>query len=305
MITGGSSGIGKEIGVEAVKQGANVSLLARNKAKLVEAKEYIEKFVRDSSKQKVKIISVDVSRDCLEVERAVKEAESDLGPVDMLVNSAGISYPGQLEEIPIEQLKSMMDVNYFGTVYTTRAVLPQMKARRSGHIVFLSSQAGQAGIFGYTGYSATKFALRGMAEALQQEVKPFNIRVCVAFPPDTDTPGLQEELKNKPLETRLISETSGLLQANDVARIILDDSIHGRYQSYMGLDGLMLASLTSGMAPISSVWEALQQTLTMGIFRMVALFYLASFDRIISRCARENRLKTDKSQCSAGDSKCD
>jgi 3-dehydrosphinganine reductase len=64
----------------------------------------------------------------------------------------------------------MMDVNYLGTVYVTRAVVPQMKARRAGRIVFVSSQAGQLGLYGYTGYSASKFALRGFAEALQMEV---------------------------------------------------------------------------------------------------------------------------------------
>lgn len=63
-----------------------------------------------------------------------------------------------------------MDVNYLGTVYVTRAVVPQMKARRAGRIVFVSSQAGQLGLYGYTGYSASKFALRGFAEALQMEV---------------------------------------------------------------------------------------------------------------------------------------
>ena len=64
----------------------------------------------------------------------------------------------------------MMDVNYLGSVYVTRAVIPSMKARRSGRVVFISSQAGQLGLFGYTGYSASKFALRGLAEALQMEV---------------------------------------------------------------------------------------------------------------------------------------
>lgn len=70
----------------------------------------------------------------------------------------------------MHNLQNMMDVNYFGSIFATRAVIPEMKIRRQGHIVYLSSQAGQLGMFGYTGYSPAKFALRGLAEALQMEV---------------------------------------------------------------------------------------------------------------------------------------
>lgn len=86
-----------------------------------------------------------------------------------------------------------MRVNYIGGVYCTRAVVKSMKERKFGRILFVSSQAGQIGIFGYSGYSASKFALRGFVEALQMELKPFNIFVTLSFPPDTDTPGFKEE----------------------------------------------------------------------------------------------------------------
>lgn len=75
----------------------------------------------------------------------------------------------QLSDLPV-YLQELMAVNYLGTVYPTRAVVPTMKERRIGRIVFVSSQAGQVGVFGYSAYSATKFALRGLAEALQMEV---------------------------------------------------------------------------------------------------------------------------------------
>lgn len=92
-----------------------------------------------------------------------------------------------------------------------------MKKRRFGRIVFVSSQAGQIGIFGYSAYSATKFALRGLAESLQMELKPYNIYVTLSFPADTETPGFKEELKDKCEECRLISESSGLYSSNEVA----------------------------------------------------------------------------------------
>lgn len=73
--------------------------------------------------------------------------------------------------IVLNVFQRLLDVNYLGSVYATKAVLPQMKLRRTGHVVFVSSQAGQLGIFGFTAYSGSKYALRGMAEALQMEVR--------------------------------------------------------------------------------------------------------------------------------------
>ena len=88
----------------------------------------------------------------------------------------------------------MMKTNYFGGVYCTKCVIDDMKKRRSGgRIVFVSSQAGQLGIFGFTAYSGSKFAIKGFCEALQMEVKPYNISVTIAYPPDTDTPGFKQE----------------------------------------------------------------------------------------------------------------
>lgn len=98
---------------------------------------------------------------------------------------------------PLCSLQKLMSINYLGSVYPSRAVITTMKERRVGRIVFVSSQAGQLGLFGFTAYSSSKFAIRGLAEALQMEVKPYNVYVTVAYPPDTDTPGLAEENKTK------------------------------------------------------------------------------------------------------------
>ena len=119
----------------------------------------------------------------------------------------------------------MMDINYMGAVHAIRSVLPSMKSRKTGKITLVSSIAGLTGLFGYTAYSASKFALRGFAEALQMEVKPFNISVTIAFAPDTDTPCLAEENKMKPMETKLISDTAGVFQADKVALAIFDDTL--------------------------------------------------------------------------------
>ncbi|KAG9479436.1 hypothetical protein GDO78_012880 [Eleutherodactylus coqui] len=224
VVTGGSSGIGKCIAIECFKQAAFITLVARDESKLVQAKKEIEKYAIND-KQVVLCISVDVSKDYRQVENVIKQAQEKLGPVDMLVNCAGTSIAGNFEEIEIDRFQRLMEVNYLGSVYPSRAVISTMKERRMGRIVFVSSQAGQLGLFGYTAYSPTKFALRGLAEALQMEVKPYNVYVTVAYPPDTDTPGFAEENKSKPLETKLISETSSLCQADQVAKVIVKDAV--------------------------------------------------------------------------------
>uniref|UniRef100_A0A8C9ZNJ3 3-dehydrosphinganine reductase n=1 Tax=Sander lucioperca TaxID=283035 RepID=A0A8C9ZNJ3_SANLU len=260
VVTGGSSGIGKSIAVECYKQGAFITLVARDEAKLLQAKKEVEKFAIND-KQVVLCISVDVSSDYSQVESVIKQAQEKLGPVDMLVNCAGLAISGKFEDVEVDRFKKLMEVNYLGSVYPTRAVITTMKERRMGRIMFVSSQAGQIGLFGYTAYSPSKFALRGLAESLQMEIKPYNIYVTVAYPPDTETPGLAEENKTKPLETKLISETSGVCQPDQVAKIIVRDAI-----------------------------------VTMGLFRTIALFYLGSFDSIVRRCMiqREQSKAADK-----------
>lgn len=291
MITGGSSGIGKGIAIECFKQGAFITLLARNENRLLEAKSEIEQY-SVNNKQVVHVVSVDVSKDCANVVKVIKQAQEKLGPVDMLVNCAGTSVNGKFEELDTSKFEELMAVNYLGTVYPTRAVVPTMKERRIGRIVFVSSQAGQVGVFGYSAYSATKFALRGLAEALQMEVKPYNIYITVAYPPDTDTPGYAEESKNKLLETQLISESSTVCQPDHVARIIVKDAIQGKAHSSIGPDGRLLAILTAGVSPVTSVAEALEAVMCIGFCRLLSLYYTTSFDSIVQRCM----LQKEKSQ---------
>ncbi|XP_066482289.1 3-ketodihydrosphingosine reductase [Tiliqua scincoides] len=291
VITGGSSGIGKGIAIECFKKGAFITLLARDENRLLEAKREIEQYsVND--KQVVHIASVDVSKDYANVVKVIKQAQEKLGPVDMLVNCAGTSVNGKFEELDTSKFEQLMAVNYLGTVYPTHAVVPTMKERRMGRIVFVSSQAGQVGLFGYSAYSATKFALRGLAEALQMEVKPYNIYITVAYPPDTDTPGFAEESKTKLLETQLISESSTVCQPDHVARIIVKDAIQGKANSSVGPDGRMLTILACGISPVTSVAEALEVVMSIGVCRLLSLYYLSSFDSIVRRCM----LQKEKSQ---------
>ena len=140
--------------------------------------------------------------------------------VQVLINCAGTSVSGAFDEVVEEAFEDMYRVNVLGSVFPTRAVLPLMKRQRAGAIVFVSSQAGQVGLWGYTAYAASKFALRGLAQALQMEVHPFNIFVSVAYPPDTDTPGFQVEELSKPAETSMICGAGSVFKADRVRALV-------------------------------------------------------------------------------------
>ena len=178
-------------------------------------------------------------------------------------------------------------MNVLGSIYLTQALLPAMMERREGRIVFISSLAGQVagrcvnytttteqssmcheafvslphtrtqlGLYGYTVYSASKYALRGLAETLQMEVKPYNIAVSISFPPDTDTPQLQEEI---PQRSSIVSELASygtVFKAEKVARGVWSGVERGIFQITHGLDGFLLGNVTAGASPVGHLWEA-------------------------------------------------
>ncbi|ESN91947.1 hypothetical protein HELRODRAFT_104089 [Helobdella robusta] len=290
LITGGSSGIGRSLAEQAFKLGANVTLLARDVEKLAETQKYLLEHSKTNKKNTVQYFSVDISRNYDEVNDIIKQAESKLGPVDVLINSAGFSVAGSLEDLHVDQFKKLMDLNYLGSVHCTKAVIGQMKARRRGRIVLISSQAGQVGLYGYSAYSGSKFALRGFAESLQMEVLPYNVHVCLAFPPDTKTPGYDEEMKNKPLETKLISESSGLHDSSDVAKKIIQGIVDGTFSIYIGLEGFFMNHLTAGFSPTTNLTDTFIQVFSMGLLRMVSVIYLSTFNKIVRNCAVNKKL---------------
>ncbi|CAN6253634.1 unnamed protein product [Urochloa humidicola] len=270
FITGGSSGIGLAMATAAAREGARVSILARNLARLEEARAAIQ---RDSGREDVGVHAADV-RDADAVARALEEA----GPVDVLVCNHGVFVPQELERQDVEEIKWMVDINLMGTFHLIKAALPAMKARTCetrlpGSIAIMSSQAGQVGIYGYTAYSASKFALRGLGEALQHEVITDNIHVSLIFPPDTETPGLEEEHKRRPELTNIIVGSSGGMKAHDVAKKALDGIKSGKFIVPCNFEGAMLAVATAGLSPQSSPVMAFVEVIGAGLMRFAALCF--------------------------------
>jgi 3-dehydrosphinganine reductase len=139
----------------------------------------------------------------------------------LLITSAGIVRPGHFLELPDGEFEREMEVNFFGTLYAVRAVVPSMMERRSGRIVAISSAAGLLGVFGYSAYGSTKYAVRGLCDVLRTELKPHGIYVGCVFPTDVDTPQFAGEQEFLPEETKAISGSVAPVSAEKVAAAIL------------------------------------------------------------------------------------
>ena len=247
IITGGSSGIGKATAKLLASKGANISIIARTESILAEAKTEIEA-ASVNSNQQVVTIAADVSHR-EDIEAAIQKAIAQNGPVDYLITSAGIAQPGYFQDQAIAIFEQTMAINYFGTLYAIRSVVPQMLERKKGHIVLVSSGAGLIGIYGYTTYSPTKFALRGLAESLRGEMKVYGVNVSIVYPPDTDTPQLVAENKTKPEETKRITATADMWTAAGVAQEIVKGIEKKVFAIAPGLEISLLNRLHSILGP--------------------------------------------------------
>lgn len=227
IITGGSSGIGFATAEALLAKGANVAIVARDADKLERAESMLKER-RVSPEQRVLSVSADLSR--FETARAAitQIVQQDFTP-DILVNSAGVIIPGEFEKLTTEEFLRNVEHGFLSVVWPCKAVVPLMLAAGRGHIVNVSSVAGYLGIYGYTSYSAAKYAVMGFTEALRFEMKPHDISVHVVCPPDTDTPALAHEKELRPPETDVIAGNIKPVPPAQVARAIVKGIEKDRY----------------------------------------------------------------------------
>lgn len=205
IIPGGSKGMGKESAKLFVEKGGSVCIIARGMDALKETHEECNKLKSEDS-QFVEIISCDTT-DMGKLKPLITDFISKHGTPDYLFNFVGYAYAQYIEKLTLEDFKKNMDVNYYGQLVPTLIVLPFFLEAKKGYIVITSSGLGYIGFMSYATYVPTKFALVGLAEVLRHELFPYNIKVSVVYPGDTDTPGFEEENKLKPPECKIISET--------------------------------------------------------------------------------------------------
>ncbi|MDQ7728517.1 oxidoreductase [Halomonas sp. SpR8] len=173
FITGVSSGFGQALAQEALASGHHVVGTVRSER----ARQAFEEL--DPAKAVGRLLDV---TDFDAIDGVVAEIEANVGAIDVLVNNAGYGHEGIMEESPIAEMRRQFDVNVFGAVAVTKAVLPFMRARRSGHILNITSMGGFITMPGIAYYCGSKFALEGISEVLGKEVKPFNIHVTAVAP---------------------------------------------------------------------------------------------------------------------------
>ena len=173
LITGVSSGLGKALSEEVIKKGDYVIATFRNA-------EQVNAF-NDVQKEKAHGILLDITS-MEDIESQIAIIEKKIGSIDVLVNNAGVGFAGAIEETSLDEVRQVMEANFFGTLKLTQTVLPIMRAQKKGHIIQISSHAGVKAFAGFGIYNASKFALEGFSEALAQEIKPLGIRVTIVEP---------------------------------------------------------------------------------------------------------------------------
>ncbi len=245
-VVGGSMGIGLAVARRVAALGAHVVIFARRAEPLARATEEI-RAARRAPDQRVDHLQLDVS-DPRAVRETMAAAVTDLGIPDVLINCAGRAYPRRFEDVSYEQFADTMRVNLHGCWNTISALVPHMKIRHAGYIVNTSSLAGLIGVFGYTDYCASKFALVGFSEALRSELKPHGIVVSVLCPPDTDTPGFATENETKPAETKAVSAGTRIMTAEAVADALIRGMGRRPLLIIPGVEG-RLAVLTKRFLP--------------------------------------------------------
>lgn len=190
FITGASSGFGMAFAHYALEQGHAVVATARNPGRL--------EALSEKAPDRVLLQPLDVTAPGAAAS-AVGAAVARFGRIDVLLNNAGYGIVGAVEETPEAELRAQMETNFFGAVETIRAVLPAMRRQRAGAIVNISSMGGQMSFGGFGAYSASKFALEGLSEALAQEVSPFGIKVLIVEPGAFRTGFAADALKHMPI----------------------------------------------------------------------------------------------------------
>lgn len=173
FITGISSGLGKALAESVIEKGDVVIGTFRQESQITT--------FNKRNIQNAKAVVLDITNE-KNIEHTVEQIISEYAKIDVLVNNAGMGFVGAIEETSLEEVRSVFEPNFFGTLKLTQTVLPFMRKEKSGHIVQISSHGGMKAFAGFGIYNASKFALEGFSEAMAQEVAPLGINVSIVEP---------------------------------------------------------------------------------------------------------------------------
>ena len=219
IICGGSKGMGKETSKLIVKMGGSVLIIARDAEVLKNVAEEMNQ-LKITDSQFVEYFSCDTT-DMAKLKPLIDDFISKHRVPDYLLNLVGYAYSQYIEKLTLDDFKRNMNVNYYGQLVPILTLLPYFMKEKRGYIANTSSMMGYFGMMSYATYCPSKFAIVGLTEALRHELKPYNIRFSILYPPDTDTPGMAKENETKPEECKILSESVKLLSAEEVAKVFI------------------------------------------------------------------------------------
>ena len=200
FISGCSTGFGRELAKLVLARGWRAVVTARDAGRVAD--------LAEGAEDRALAVSLDVT-DQAQIDAAVAQAKAKFGRIDVLVNNAGYGYQASVEEGEESEIRAQFDANVFGLFALTRAVLPIMRAQKSGHVINITSVAGQIGFPGSGYYAASKHAVEGWSDALLAEVKPLGIEVTCVEPGPFRTDGAGRSLKQTPVAIADYADTAG------------------------------------------------------------------------------------------------
>jgi len=232
IITGGSSGLGKQLAERVLRRGAHLALIARDQAKLEAVRDELSANLPEG--RHIGIYSCNIS-DPEGVEKTIRAIADEIGPPSILINCAGVLHEGPFEKQTFEIFHDTMNVDFFGALHCIRAVLPYFKQHGSGRIVNISSMAGLMGVFGYAAYCSAKHALNGLTHTLRSELTPMNITVQLACPGEFESPLVDKLNTYRSAENRVMVSTIPVLKISKVADSIVKGMEKGTYLIIPGM----------------------------------------------------------------------
>lgn len=247
LITGGSAGIGLCMAQEFARRGARLSIVARDPARLAAACASLRTLGAEARGW-----PCDVT-DALRVEETLRAAREALGPFHGVVANCGYCHPGNFERFTIEEASLQIDTNLKGVLYTLNGTVNDLLEQGNGFLAITSSPAGNAAIFGFSIYGATKAALNNLSHALRSEFGDRGISVHLLLPPDTQTPGYDHEVTLYPPETREILAGGKLFPPDAVARKFVEGIACGRRTVTIGFETHLVLFV---IRHIPFIWEA-------------------------------------------------